>query len=62
MDNERHNNVKPVEKLFIVGFDPRTTTYEDIQAAFEKCGHVRRIDLKKTFAFISVNKLNNVCK
>lgn len=49
----------PSTTLFVVGFDSRSTRISDLERQFERYGRLKRVDIKKNFAFVQFEDLED---
>lgn len=58
-DERRKRAAEPSETLFVVNFDPVTTTRQLLDLHFSRFGHIVRLDLQQRFAFIQFEKVSH---
>ena len=51
-EDERRKKISPSETLFVVNFHEETTKREDLQMLFEPYGRLVRIEMKRNYAFV----------
>ncbi|KAL4520850.1 hypothetical protein Ndes2526B_g00039 [Nannochloris sp. 'desiccata'] len=56
---KRRADAVPNETLFVAGFDPRNVTTERLEKSFEGFGKLKRCEVKKTFAFVEYDALDD---
>lgn len=61
-EDERRKNIQPSETLFVVNFHEETTKREDLQMLFEPFGELVRIDMKRNYAFVQYNTVEEAKK
>jgi len=61
-EDERRKNIQPSETLFVVNFHEETTKREDLQMLFEPFGQLVRIDMKRNYAFVQYNSIEEAKK
>jgi hypothetical protein len=53
--SESYNDkLPPNRNLFVVNYEPETTTREDLEKFFAKWGEVERVQMKEKYSFIEV--------
>lgn len=50
---------KPSKTLFVVNFDPERTTERDLENHFEPFGKLAKVQMKKNFAFVQFESLDD---
>lgn len=58
-ERARRQAAEPNTSLFVAGFDPRGTRQQDLENAFEVFGRLRRCEIKKTFAFVEFENIED---
>lgn len=53
---------KPSKTLFVVNFDPIATTTRDLELHFEKYGRLTRCQIRKNFAFVCYELVEDATK
>ncbi len=56
---KRRAEAAPNETLFVAGFDPRNITSSMLEKAFDGFGKLKRCEVKKTFAFIEYENIED---
>ena len=56
------SNSKPAKTLFVVNFDPINTRTRDIERHFETYGKLERVQIRKNFAFVQFEDLDDAIK
>lgn len=51
-EDGRRRNQLPTTTLFVVNFDPVRTSERDLEKLFEEFGRLRRVQIKRNYAFI----------
>lgn len=55
-------NQKPTKTLFVINFDPIRTRVEDIKRHFERYGEVLHVRIRRNFAFVQFETLEDATK
>eukprot|EP00197_Chlamydomonas_leiostraca_P005404 CAMPEP_0202862442 /NCGR_PEP_ID=MMETSP1391-20130828/3482_1 /ASSEMBLY_ACC=CAM_ASM_000867 /TAXON_ID=1034604 /ORGANISM="Chlamydomonas leiostraca, Strain SAG 11-49" /LENGTH=260 /DNA_ID=CAMNT_0049541981 /DNA_START=18 /DNA_END=801 /DNA_ORIENTATION=+ len=58
-DAERKRETRPNTTLFVVNFDTVRTRTSDVERAFEPFGRLKRVEIKKNFAFVEYDSLDD---
>lgn len=58
-EETRRRNAEPNRTLFVAGFDPRGTRTRDVERAFEVYGRMRRCEIKRTYAFVEFEDIED---
>eukprot|EP00727_Mastigamoeba_balamuthi_P004542 m51a1_g14086 hypothetical protein (301) ;mRNA; f:16159-18205 len=58
-ERRRMSESEPNETLFVANFDPVRTRESDLERVFEKHGRIIRVSIKKNFAFVQFEKLDD---
>ncbi|KAF5832105.1 hypothetical protein DUNSADRAFT_12154 [Dunaliella salina] len=56
-DRQRH--VRPTTTLFVVNFDAARTRTRDLERLFEKYGPLRRVEIKRNYAFVQYDTVDD---
>lgn len=56
-EDERKGSINPSRTLFVVNFDPVETRERDLRSLFEQFGTVIRVDLRRNYAFVEYDTL-----
>uniref|UniRef100_A0A6S8I3C5 RRM domain-containing protein n=1 Tax=Dunaliella tertiolecta TaxID=3047 RepID=A0A6S8I3C5_DUNTE len=56
-DRQRH--VRPTTTLFVVNFDAARTRTRDLERLFEKYGPLRRVEIKRNYAFVQYDTIDD---
>lgn len=51
---DRKRDTKPSQTLFVVNFDVQRVRERDIERYFDYYGKIKRVQIKKTYAFVQV--------
>lgn len=54
----RRSSAKPTTTLFVVNFDARRVHERDVERHFERYGHLKRVQIKKNYAFVQFDNVD----
>jgi len=57
-EDTRRRNIKPTTTLFVVNFNVEETRERDLERLFEKFGRLIRVQIKRTYAFIQYEEVD----
>ncbi|KAL6747989.1 hypothetical protein V8C86DRAFT_3147334 [Haematococcus lacustris] len=58
-DADRKRNARPSTTLFVVNFDLSRTRERDVERHFEQYGRIKRVEIKKSYAFVQFEQLED---
>eukprot|EP00195_Chlamydomonas_chlamydogama_P007005 CAMPEP_0202893732 /NCGR_PEP_ID=MMETSP1392-20130828/3259_1 /ASSEMBLY_ACC=CAM_ASM_000868 /TAXON_ID=225041 /ORGANISM="Chlamydomonas chlamydogama, Strain SAG 11-48b" /LENGTH=275 /DNA_ID=CAMNT_0049578173 /DNA_START=93 /DNA_END=920 /DNA_ORIENTATION=- len=61
-ESERKRECKPSTTLFIVNFDTARTRERDIERYFDYYGSIKRVEIKKNYAFVQFDSIDDAIK
>jgi splicing factor, arginine/serine-rich 4/5/6 len=61
-EDDRRRNIQPSDTLFVVNFHEDTTKREDLKMLFEPYGELRRIDMKRNYAFVQFGSVEEAAR
>lgn len=56
-EDKRREQIKPTTTLFVVNFNVEDTRERDLERHFEKFGRLVRVQIKRTYAFVQFEKV-----
>lgn len=56
-EDQRRTNIRPTSTLFVVNFNVEDTHERDLEKHFEPYGRLVRVQIKRTYAFIQFEKV-----
>lgn len=56
-EDTRRRNIRPTSTLFVVNFNVEDTGERDLERHFEKFGRLVRVQIKRTYAFVQYEEV-----